>query len=85
MRWFMAGLLAAGCVMLAATPASAARPARGCPDHFSPYTQEEIRAMFPKASVDKINSYDKNGDDIICGKGTPSTFFIVVDNTANRP
>jgi len=66
------------------TPASADKPARGCPDNFRPFTQAEIAVKFPNVTQGQFERIDKNRDSIICGKQTRG-IFNPIDNTANRP
>jgi Ca2+-binding EF-hand superfamily protein len=71
-------------LLASASPASADKPARGCPDSFERYTFAQIQEEFTNATQEQFDSFDKNRDGIVCGKQLPS-ISNVVDNTANRP
>ena len=71
-------------LLVGAGPASADKPARGCPDEFKRFTSAEFFKKFPKAPQELFDAFDKNDDNIICGKQL-RPIFNLIDNTANRP
>lgn len=84
MKVISVAVFAIAAVLLVGAPASAVKPARGCPDNFAPFTSAQIFQMFPSVTQAQFDTFDKNGDDVVCGKRTPA-LFNPIDNTANRP
>jgi hypothetical protein len=85
-----AASLAAG-LLLAASPASAEKPDRGCADNFVIRDLDEVKRVILEAEADAdlarieafFYSYDKNEDGLLCTKGHPHV-INPVDNTSNH-
>jgi hypothetical protein len=65
---------------LAASPASAEKPERGCADNFVISDLDEVKHVILEADADAdparieafFYSYDKNEDGLLCTKGSPA-------------
>jgi hypothetical protein len=86
----VAAALAAG-LLLAAPPASAEKPDRGCTDSFVISDLDDVKGVILEADPDAdparieafFYSYDKNEDGFLCTKGHPHV-INPVDNTSNH-
>lgn len=80
-----------GGLFLAAPPASAEKPDRGCADNFVISDLDDVTRVILEADPDAdparieafFYSYDKNEDGFLCTKGHPHV-INPVDNTSNH-
>jgi hypothetical protein len=91
-RVFVATILACMTLGLAARPAGASPPARGCPPAFlGPLTFSQIIAQFPPPPEipdpeGLLATFDLNEDGSLCVRQHPNGVdIIVIDNVAVRP
>lgn len=85
-----AASLVAG-LFLAASPASAEKPDRGCAGHFVISDLDDVKRVILEADADAdparieafFYSYDKNEDGFLCTKDHPHV-INPVDNTSNH-
>ncbi len=84
MKATVAAIMLVAGLLGAAAPASADKPARGCPDSFQPRTYAQVLEDRPRVTIEQFAQVDKNSDGILCVKETPG-LYNPIDNTANRP
>jgi hypothetical protein len=82
MRTLIVGVMLGAALIGSAGPASADKPVRGCPDDFQLFTKAQILEKFPSAES-SFASFDKNGDDKVCGKQL-KPIFNPIDNVAHN-